>query len=175
MKKILLSKTKYLSGLQCPKLLWVELNDPTRLPETDATTQFIFNQGHDVGKLAKKLFPEGIDIPCENFMDNIEQTNRLLKLRRPLFEAGILIGNLYSRLDILEPYPNTNEWNIVEIKSSTAVRDIHIEDLSFQKFCCEEAGIKIGKCLLVHDYFIPVKKERFCLIAFARDKRHLNI
>ena len=67
----LLTKTKYLTGLQCPKLLWLQINDPKQLPQVDLSTQFIFDQGHVVGELAKKLFPEGIDVPSDGFMENI--------------------------------------------------------------------------------------------------------
>ena len=70
----LLSKTKYISGLQCPRLIWVEVNEPEKIPETDPITQHIFDQGHLVGELAKKLFPEGIDIPTDDFMRNISRT-----------------------------------------------------------------------------------------------------
>jgi hypothetical protein len=69
----LLSKSKYLSGLQCPKLLWVQFHEPERIPEIDPVTQYIFDQGHEVGYLSKKLFPEGIDLPTGDFMDNIRQ------------------------------------------------------------------------------------------------------
>ena len=43
----------------------------------------------EVGYLAKKLFPGGIDISTENFMKGISDTKNLLKDRKPLFEAGI--------------------------------------------------------------------------------------
>ena len=131
----LLSKSKYLSGLQCPKLLWVEINDPERIPETDPVTQYIFDQGHLVGDYAKKLFPGGIDVPQDDFMGNIVKTNELLAERKPLFEAGILAGNIYSRVDILNPV-NEDEWDIIEVKSSTSVKDVHFDDVAFQKFCC---------------------------------------
>ncbi len=52
-----LSKSKYLNGLQCPKLLWIAVNEPEGMPEPDAATQQIFDQGHKVGIFAKKLFP----------------------------------------------------------------------------------------------------------------------
>ena len=143
----LLSKSKYLNGLQCPKYLWVLLNEPERIPEPDTVTQYIFDQGHLVGELAKKLFPDAIDIPTDDFMDNLRQTEQLLQQRHTLFEAGILAGDLYSRIDILNPV-NEDEWDIVEVKSSTSVKDVHIDDVSFQKHCCEKAGLKIRTCKL---------------------------
>jgi hypothetical protein len=39
----LLTKSKYLYGLQCPKLLWVAINDKDKLPEPDAATQALFD------------------------------------------------------------------------------------------------------------------------------------
>lgn len=143
----LLSKTKYLAGLQCPKLLWTQINQPESIPESDTVTQYIFDQGHLVGEYAKRLFPDGINIPQDDFMENISATRKLLAERKPLFEVGILMGKIYCRVDILNPV-NEDEWDIIEIKSSTSVKDVHIDDVSFQEFCCEKAGLKIRTCKL---------------------------
>jgi len=128
-------------------LLWITTNEPEKIPETDPVTQHIFDQGHLVGELAKKLFPEGIDISTEDFMGNISNTIDLLKNRKPLFEAGILAGKLYARVDILRP-DGEEEWDIVEVKSSTSVKDVHINDVAFQRYCCNQSGLNIRKCYL---------------------------
>jgi hypothetical protein len=143
----MLSKSRYLNGIQCPRLLWISCNEPERIPKPDAATQHVFDQGRFVGELAKKLFPNGIDIPQGDFMENIATTKELLAKRKPLFEAGIRSEKIYCRVDILNPV-NDDEWGIVEIKSSTSVKDVHIDDVSFQKFCCEKAGLKIKTCKL---------------------------
>jgi hypothetical protein len=143
----LLSKSKYLAGLQCAKYLWMQLHEPARIPETDAITQYVFEQGHLVGEYAKKLFPDGIDIPRDDFMENIAATKKLLAERKPLFEAGILSGRIYCRVDILNPV-NEDEWDIIEIKSGTSVKEVYIDDVSFQKYCCEKAGLQIRNCKL---------------------------
>jgi len=143
----LLSKTKYITGLQCPRLIWTEIHEPEKIPETDPVTQHIFDQGHLVGELAKRLFPEGIDISTEDFMGNISSTIDLLTERKPLFEAGILAGKFYSRIDILYPAAE-EEWDIVEVKSSTSVKNVHINDVAFQRYCCNQSGLNIRKCYL---------------------------
>ncbi len=143
----LLSKSKYMTGLQCPRLIWIKFHEPEKIPEPDPCTQYIFDQGHLVGELAKKLFPEGIDISTDNFMGNISNTKNLLKSRKPLFEAGILAGKLYSRIDILSPAVE-EEWDIVEVKSSTGVKDVHISDVAYQRYCCNQPGLNIRKCFL---------------------------
>ena len=145
----LLSKSKYLNGLQCPKYLWIACNEPERIPEPDMATQYIFDQGHLVGELAKKLFADGIDVPAESFMGNIALTKDLLQQRRPLFEAGMLFGRIYSRLDILNPV-NEDEWDIIEVKSAASVKDINLHDVSFQKVCCEQSGLRVRRCFLCY-------------------------
>jgi len=143
----LLTKSKYLNGLQCPRYLWIACNEPEKIPEPDMATQHIFDQGNLVGELAKKLFPGGTDVPVDDFMGNIAMTKELLHERRPLFEAGALSGQVYSRADILNPV-NDDEWDIIEVKSSTSVKEVNIHDVSFQKLCWENAGLKIRKCFL---------------------------
>jgi CRISPR/Cas system-associated exonuclease Cas4 (RecB family) len=146
---VMLSKSRYLNGLQCPRLLWVVSNEPDRIPEPDAATQHIFDQGHLVGELAKKLFPGGIDMPAKDFMGNITMTKDLLQQRRPLFEAGVLSGKIYSKADILNSV-NEDEWDIIEVKSSTSVKEVNLHDVSFQKLCWEDSGLKIRKCYLAY-------------------------
>jgi hypothetical protein len=147
MSPVTLSKSRYLNGLQCPKLLWIATNEPARIPAPDAGTQHIFDQGHLVGELAKKLFPGGIDVPADDFKGNLATTQKLLRQRQPLFEAGVLSGHVYSRVDVLRP-AQEDEWDIIEVKSSTAVKEVNVHDVSFQKLCCEDNGLKIRNCYL---------------------------
>ena len=144
-----LSKSRYMDGLQCLKYLWTEFHEPEKVGEPDAVTQHTFEQGHEVGELAKKLFPEGVDISDSDFMGNIRQTRELLRQRLTVFEAGVSAGNLYCRVDILKP-AGDREWDIVEVKSSTKVKDVDIEDVAFQKYCCQQAGLEIRNCFLMH-------------------------
>ena len=145
----LLTKSKYINGLQCLKYLWTLFHEPGQVAEPDAATQYVFDQGHLVGELAKKVFPEGVNIPPDDFMGNIRQTREFLKQRRPIFEAGITTGKIYCRLDILKPVGD-DEWDIIEVKSSTKVKDVDVEDVAFQKYCCRQAGLEIRNCFLMH-------------------------
>ena len=43
-----------------------------------------------------------------------------------------------------------NEWDIIEVKSTTGLKDVHIPDLAFQVWVFTEAGIKIRRCFLCH-------------------------
>ena len=62
----ILSKSKYISGIQCLKYLWYLVNEPDSIPPYDDAALFRFQQGHEVGELAKKLYPEGVEIEHGN-------------------------------------------------------------------------------------------------------------
>ena len=132
-----------MSGLKCPRHLWFLINKPDQLPKFDAKTQARFDIGHDVGNYAKKLHPKGIEIPFSN--EAIKLTKEALKKRVPLFEATFSHKNSYAKVDLLVPV-HKDEWDLYEVKSSGSVKDDHVKDVSFQKYCLEGAGIKLRKC-----------------------------
>ena len=139
-----------MEGLQCPKLLWYEYNRKEDLPEVDATTQAIMDQGKVVGELAQTLYPGGIRIQRD--YDPVKQAEKSLeaaKLRKPLFEAGFAYKQAYALVDILNPVEK-NAWDLIEVKSSASVKDEHYGDVAFQKYTYEGAGLKIRKCYLMY-------------------------
>jgi len=145
----MLTKSNYLSGLQCAKLLWITKNDKSRIPEPTEMEQAKFKEGYLIEELAQSLFPEKIDLSELDFNEQIEKTKESLEKRVPLFQASFLVDDLYSKVDILFPVEE-EQWDIIEIKSSTEVKDIHLDDLSFQKYVYEKSGLKIRKCIVMH-------------------------
>src|SRR3989344_5343170 len=127
----------------------MSIHEPEKFPEVDEITQHRFDEGHLVGELAKKVFPSGIDIKTENFNENLKKSKELLTERKPLFEAAFKNETIYARADILFPI-NQKEWDVIEVKSSTQPKELHIHDLAFQRHCYEQAGLKINKCRLMH-------------------------
>ncbi len=96
-----LSKSKFTSGLQCHKLLWWKVHEPDapELTEPDPATQFIFDQGHEVGRLAQTYVPGGIliNVPYTERQRRLDETAAALRngakvLYEPAFEHdGILV------------------------------------------------------------------------------------
>ncbi|MCK4463425.1 MAG: DUF2779 domain-containing protein [Candidatus Omnitrophica bacterium] len=145
-----LSKTKFLSGLQCSKLLWYQYNRKEDLPEIDAATQAIMDQGTRVGKLAHLLYPGGVKLERDYMPDKqAEKSLKAAKLRKPLFEAGFVYNRAYALADILNPV-GRDAWDLIEVKSSTSVKDEYYYDVAFQKYTYEGAGLKIRKCYLMY-------------------------
>lgn len=148
----MLTKSNYLIGLQCPKLLWITKNDKERIPKPTEIEQKKFDEGTLIGELATKIFPEGINLADLDFKENLKKTKELLKKRVPLFEAGFVFTGLYSRADILNPVNENGEekWDIIEVKSATKVKDINLHDLAFQRYVYEKCGLKIRNCFIMH-------------------------
>jgi len=135
--------------MQCDKWLWIVFNDKNRIPVPDKSAEHKFGIGKIIGVLATKVFQNGIDLSESGFKENLKKTKELIKQRKILFEPSFLKVNLYSRADIMVPV-GKNEWDIIEVKSSTKVKDINIHDVSFQKYVYEKSGLKIRKCILMY-------------------------
>lgn len=144
----MLTKSNYLSGLQCPKLLWIEKNEKERIPELSEIAKATIDEGYKIEELAKTLFPDLIDISNTFFKEQIQKTQEALKEKLPIFQATFSVDDLYSRADII--IPSGDKWDIIEIKGSTEVKEIHLHDLSFQKHVYGRAGLKIRNCFVMH-------------------------
>jgi hypothetical protein len=145
-----LSKTKYLDGIKCPKLLWFEYNKTADVPKPDAAQQAIFDQGKKVGELAQKLYPDGIKIEREQMPEKMHAKSlEAAKLRRPMFEAGLIYGRAYALPDILVPVED-NAWDLIEVKSGTEVKEEYLIDAAFQKYVYTGAGLNIRRSYLMY-------------------------
>lgn len=121
-----------------------------QFPPTDPETQALFDQGHRVTRLFQTLFRNGIEIQgSDDFEKIIRETRSALPLNKPLFEPGFRYKSTYARADVLAPGKG-GRWDLYEVKSSSELKEVHYEDVAFQKYCYEGAGLKIGKVYLVH-------------------------
>jgi len=146
-----ISKTKYIDGLQCHKLLWYHYNNNEAFPQPDQATLATLRQGQLVGEYAKKLFPDGIEVAkgIVDFNTTLSASREAAGFRRPLFEAAFQYRGAYARSDILVPAPEST-WDLIEVKSTTSVKKHHHHDIALQKHVCDGAGISIRRCFLMH-------------------------
>ncbi len=150
MKKHLLTKSAYRYGLVCDRLFWIYQNNREQLPEVDESTQAIFDQGHLIGNLAKSLYPGGVEIDWSAGHEaGITQTGAAVGKRKPIFEAGFQHGMTHARADILNPSA-LGKWDLIEVKSSSGVKEDHLSDVAFQKHVYESAGVPISRCFVMH-------------------------
>ena len=152
-----LSKSKIIAFRQCPKRLWLEVHKP-ELREDSAEAQTKFEIGYQVGDAAKRIYdPAGkaavIDIESEGFEGALERSAILLKeLQQPIFEAGFKTKGALAFADVMLPMVENNQtaWKMVEVKSSTSIKDYHRDDIAVQSFVAMSAGVKLKSVSLAH-------------------------
>ena len=150
------SKSKLLALRQCPKRLWLEIHRP-ELRKDSASTQASFQVGHQVGDLARRIYdPEGlgaiIDVQSDGFARAFELSTELLHSNQPIFEAGLKAGGALAFADVMLPeqIDGKKVWRMVEVKSSTSVKDYHRDDVAVQAFVAQSAGVALQSVALAH-------------------------
>jgi len=146
----LLSKSKYISGQQCKKLLWFKSINKKPPEEMDEGTRDRLKAGEDVGDLAKKLFPGGTEIEYlpDNLEKMVEDTNLAIEKGKPIYEATFVIDNNLIRVDLMNP--TKDGWDMYEVKSSSKLKPYHLEDASFQWYVLSKIeGLKVNNAYVV--------------------------
>ncbi len=147
-KTISLSKSKILLHRQCPKRLWLQVYKPD-LAEIDASAQARFRDGNKVGDVARQLYPGGDFIDTLNRKEALDRTAADLNAGgKPIFEAAFLHNDVLVRADLL--VPEASGYRLVEVKSSTAVKDYHLEDITVQAWVMKQAGLQPTRCIVAH-------------------------
>ena len=152
----LLSKSKLVAWRQCPRRLWLELHRP-ELREDSAQSLAAFRVGHEVGRVARTLFdPAGIGTTIEldtlGFAGALSRTAQLLPQARPIFEAGFAADGAVAFADVLLPAPGRDAlaWQLIEVKSSSSLKDTHRDDAAIQAWIARGAGIELASVRVAH-------------------------
>ncbi|MBU2572462.1 MAG: DUF2779 domain-containing protein [Elusimicrobia bacterium] len=147
-----ISKSQFMMGLQCHKRLWLYNYRKDLIPPVDPARQHIFDQGHEIGALAREYFKGGrlVAADYKQLPRAIEETRKLIKTgAKIIYEGAVVFNNVLVRPDILKKNPD-GDWDLIEVKSTTAVKDEHYPDTAIQKYVLEGAGLKIRKVWLMH-------------------------
>ncbi len=149
-----ISKSQYLKGLQCPKALWLYRHRPDLAPEIPDSKQQIFDQGNEVGILAQQYFTGGIEIAEQFFEIDKAIASTELHVQKgsgTIYEATACSPDgAYSRIDILRKVSGLDQWDLIEVKQSTGVKDYHLDDMALQRYAFEKAGYYIRNSYLMH-------------------------
>ena len=154
MKKVpMLSKSRFLAGLQCHLRLWYQCFERELIPEVPPSQQAIFDAGHEVGELATQLFPGGILIDEPYFLHKQAVQSTLQAMQDPdvksIYEAAFAHDGVRIRVDVLERLDD-GSWNLVEVKSSTSIKEVYYPDVAVQFYVLEGCGLKINRAGILH-------------------------
>src|SRR5678815_5837075 len=102
---IRMSKSKFLSGLQCHKRLYLEIHAPGLATEPDSALQAILDMGTEIGEVARRRFPGGVLVDADHRhpTEAVQRTHALLDDPEvpAIFEAAFLFDQVLVRVDIL--------------------------------------------------------------------------
>ena len=148
-----LSKSRFLAGLQCLKRLYLDCHHRDLADPVKAGQQAIFDTGTAVGELARRRFPGGVLIE-EQFFEHsqaVSSTQALLSDDSvpALYEPAFTFRGVRTRVDVLTR-SDGQAFDLVEVKSTTGAKDVHIPDVAIQMYAVEGSGIPIRRAYLMH-------------------------
>lgn len=149
-----LSKSDFLNGLQCPKRLWLQRH-PARVDAPRAGNgqgpNLRLEAGREVGRIARALYPDGVLIS-----ETGDSTAALASTRwqlqghrhRLLFEPAFEYRDLLIRADIYRT--GADGGHLIEVKSTTRVKDHHVWDCAVQAWVIEGSGNDLAGIAVAH-------------------------
>lgn len=156
-----LSKSRYTAFCQCPKNLWLEVYKPDEATPDDAL-KARFEQGNEVGQLAKERFGSYVDVTTKNTDESLNYNAMVEKTKEAMAngtenicEASFSLDGNYCAVDILRR--NGDGWDIYEVKSSSfpeydgeeAKLEKYAPDIAYQKWLLGKCGVKVINTFLV--------------------------
>lgn len=146
-----LSKSLFIRGHQCHKSLWLHKHRPELKDPVDPAQQARFDSGHAVGALAHQLYPGGVEVPYEGLSpaEQLAMTRRLIdEGMETIYEATFQHDGVFVKVDIL--HRGAARWEILEVKESTEVKEVHRFDAALQLYVLGGAGLDVAKVAILH-------------------------
>jgi len=147
----MLSKSRFVRGLQCHKALYLQMHSPELVDPVSPSQEAVFQAGFEVGELAQGLFPGGAFIPYDagDYDGQIARTKAEMdKGTKVLYEAAFSYDGVFVKVDILRRGPDG--WEMYEVKSAASLKDYHVSDVAVQYYVLKGAGLALSGAYLVH-------------------------
>ena len=148
-----LSKSRIQSGRQCHKRLWLELHEPGASNWTP-TAQARLDEGTRFGELAQDLLGGGALVAADHrhVREALSETAELLSRSHTeipmLFEAAFTHKDVRVRVDGFQRHGDHDV--LIEVKSTTSVKDEHLWDCAIQTWVARGAGRNVTGIQLGH-------------------------
>ncbi|MCY3541431.1 MAG: DUF2779 domain-containing protein [Gammaproteobacteria bacterium] len=132
--------------------LWNDVHTRDLATDPSISLRATFDTGQKVGELACKRYKGGQLVAQDHLhiAEALAETRRVLELSTTttLFEAAFEYQGLFSRADIIERL-GTGGWRLVEVKSSTSLKDVFVLDVAFQLSVLRGAGLDVREATVM--------------------------
>ena len=151
-----LSKSRFQSGRQCHRRLWLEVHRRDLIKWNEAD-ELKFAEGNRFGELARVLLGSGVLVKADhrNFEQALAETQDLLALpldaNHLIYEAAFEHESVRIRADAFIKRPCT--WfSLIEVKSSTEKKPEHLWDCAVQAWVARGNGFgeSLDEIILAH-------------------------
>ena len=148
-----LTKSTFLLGATCLKAQWWRAREPDapELRET-AGMRHRMEEGLRVGVAARERFAGGYLVARGGrSLDAILEDSRGAIVDGSIgavFEAGFIADGVLVFADVLER--DGDRFTVIEVKGTTSVSDEHVLDLALQAHVLGRAGVRVGRCEVMH-------------------------
>ncbi len=172
------SKSKYIRGLKCPKLLWLDAKlDEERSFDIPEVLEL---HGRQFGDIAKNLFPGFVEVEYNRDLSlGIEDTRvKMAAGEKMIAEASFAVNNLFCAVDML--VIEDDGVLIYEMKSSTRVSEENIEDVAFQWHVLSLCGYRVKGAFVIYvnnEYVSDgnIDAKSFCVVEDVSERVHVVI
>jgi len=147
-----LSKSTFIRGVQCLKSLYLNKNRPFLRDRLSAEQLAKFKRGHEIGHLARDLYPGGINCAPghpSQYRAALEKTAKSIAENKPvIYEAAFRHEDILVLLDIL--MKEGSVWHALEVKSSLHISETYLIDAALQYYVIKGSGLTPETIRIVH-------------------------
>ncbi|MFN2139774.1 MAG: DUF2779 domain-containing protein [Candidatus Promineifilaceae bacterium] len=146
----MITKSDYLAYLQCPLVFWLDRFRPGLRAPLEVDVQRRMRMGQEADKAAREWFADGRLIPYRpnpQYMAPLT-AEAMAAGEKALFQATFHAGDLLVKVDVLQR--EEVGWHLIEVKSSTSVKEEHLPDAAFQYYVLRQAGVKVSRVSIMH-------------------------
>lgn len=139
-----------MAGLQCLRRLWLLVHEPPEHEEPPAGSPPAMSR--EIGRHAHRLFPGGALVDEEPWQHAQAVARTAALMVDPavpaVFEAAFVHDDVRVRVDVLERH--SEGWGLREVKSSTSVKQHHLDDVAVQVHVLAGAGVRVVSAEVLH-------------------------
>jgi predicted RecB family nuclease len=142
----MLTKSKIMAGLQCPRRLWLQVHRRDLAAVVDSPG---IRQGNEVDRIAQRLFAGGVLIDGRTLQESVALTARAIaQSHSHIYQATAAAERVLIRADILSR--TLEGWVLTEVKAATELKPEYLQDVAVQLWVLRNGGIPVIKAQLAH-------------------------
>ena len=146
-----LSKSLYMTGLQCQKALWLHKYQPELKDGISSEQEAMLDFGAEVGRYAQELFPGGVLVPYAD-LSHAKQLaitqDAISNGASTIYEGAFSYNDVFIKADILRL--GRDGWELYEVKSSASPKEPYPDDIAVQYSVISGTGLPLAKACLMH-------------------------